>query len=136
MTLRTIHIESYKAYKRRKLNMNNNFVSSPDKLMGFDHNNPISDELFHRNHAHDAERQKLTWKHQQELATFDRYYQREILYLTHGVSSSSFYSLVFACLELIMENYPIVFPTDPAGFKELAAGFRRRRGEYMFFYLP
>jgi len=82
MTLRTIHIESYKAYKRRKLNMNNNFASSPDKLMGFDHNNPISDELLHRNQARDAERQKLTWKHQQELATLDRYYQREILYLT------------------------------------------------------
>ncbi len=41
------------------------------------------------------------------------------------VSSSSFYSLVFACLELIVEHYPIVFPTDPAGFKELAAGFRQ-----------
>ena len=53
----------------------------------------------------------------------------------YGVSSSSFYSLVFACLELIVEHYPIVFPTDPAGFKELAAGFRQRQHEHMRVFL-
>ncbi len=45
------------------------------------------------------------------------------------------YSLVFACLELIMEHYPIVFPTHPVGFKELAAGFRQWQHDYMCVFL-
>ncbi len=45
------------------------------------------------------------------------------------------FTLVFACLELIVEHYPIVFPTDPAGFKELAAGFRQRQKEHMRVFL-
>ncbi len=40
----------------------------------------------------------------------------------YGVSKSSFYSLVFECLELIVQHYPIVFPTDPAALKKLAWG--------------
>ena len=43
----------------------------------------------------------------------------------YGVSSSSFYSLVFECLELIVEHYPIVFPQDPAALQERAEGFRQ-----------
>jgi hypothetical protein len=53
----------------------------------------------------------------------------------YGVSSSSFYSLVFECLELIVEHYPIVFPTDPAAFQELAEGFRQRQHEHMMVFL-
>jgi hypothetical protein len=34
-----------------------------------------------------------------------------------------------------VEHYPIVFPTDPAGFKELAAGFRQRQHEHMRVFL-
>ena len=43
----------------------------------------------------------------------------------YGVSSLSFYSLVFECLELIVEHYPIVFPKDPAALQERAEGFRQ-----------
>ena len=53
----------------------------------------------------------------------------------YGVSSSSFYSLVFECLELIVEHYPIVFPTDPAALQELAEGFRQRQHEHMKVFL-
>ena len=53
----------------------------------------------------------------------------------YGVSSSSFYSLVFACLELIVEHYPIVFPTDAADLKELTAGFQQRQHEHMRVFL-
>jgi hypothetical protein len=35
----------------------------------------------------------------------------------YGVSKSSFYSLVFECLDLIVQHYPIVFPTDPAALR-------------------
>ncbi len=40
------------------------------------------------------------------------------------VSKSSFYSLVFECLELIVQHYPIVFPTDSAALKKLTHGFQ------------
>ena len=42
----------------------------------------------------------------------------------YGVSKSSFYSLVFQCLEPIVQHYPIVFPTDPAVLKNLTDGFQ------------
>jgi hypothetical protein len=53
----------------------------------------------------------------------------------YGVSKSSFYSLVFECLELIVQHYPIVFPTDPAALSKLADGFQQRQHPHMRVFL-
>ncbi len=53
----------------------------------------------------------------------------------YGVRKSSFYSLVFECLELIVQHYPIVFPTDPADLRKLADGFHQRQHPYMRVFL-
>ena len=53
----------------------------------------------------------------------------------YGVSKSSFYSLVFECLELIVQHYPIVFPTDPAALRKLADGFQQRQHPHMRVFL-
>jgi hypothetical protein len=53
----------------------------------------------------------------------------------YGVSSSSFYSLIFECLEVIVEHYPIVFPTDQAALQELAQGFQKRQHKDMRCFL-
>jgi hypothetical protein len=53
----------------------------------------------------------------------------------YGVSKSSFYSLVFECLELIVHHYPIVFPTDPAVLKKLVDGFQQRQHKDMRVFL-
>ncbi len=49
----------------------------------------------------------------------------------YGVSKSSFYSLVFEYLELILQHYPIVFPTDHAALENLADGFQQRQHKHM-----
>jgi hypothetical protein len=54
---------------------------------------------------------------------------------TYGVSKSSFYSLVFECLQLIVQHYPIVFPSDPAALKNLADGFQQRQHKHMRVFL-
>ncbi len=53
----------------------------------------------------------------------------------YGVSKSSFYSLVFEYLELIVQHYPIVFPTDPAVLKNLVDGFQQRQHKHMRVFL-
>ena len=53
----------------------------------------------------------------------------------YGVSRSSFYSLVFECLDLIVHHYPIVFPTDAAALQELAEGFKQRQHKHMRVFL-
>ena len=53
----------------------------------------------------------------------------------YGVSKSSFYSLVFECLQLIVQHYPIVFPSDPAALKNLADGFQQRQHKHMRVFL-
>ncbi len=53
----------------------------------------------------------------------------------YDVRKSSFYSLVFECLELIVQYYPIVFPTDPAVLKNLAHGFQQRQHPHMRVFL-
>ena len=47
------------------------------------------------------------------------------IYDRYDVNSSSFYSLVFEFLELIVDEYPIVFPTDQSDLKELTQGFQK-----------
>ncbi len=53
----------------------------------------------------------------------------------YGISKSSFYSLVFECLELIVHHYHIVFPTDPSALKKLAHGFQQRQHKHMRVFL-
>jgi hypothetical protein len=51
------------------------------------------------------------------------------------ISKSSFYSLVFEFLELIVHHYPNVFPTDPTVLKKLTHGFKDRQHKYMRVFL-
>ena len=62
--------------------MNDELMILLDKLEGHNDKMAINDEELHRNQKLYDDRLKLKWKHEQELATFDRYSQNEILELT------------------------------------------------------
>jgi NTP pyrophosphatase (non-canonical NTP hydrolase) len=62
--------------------MNDELMILLDKLEGHNDKMPMYDEELHRNQQLDADRLELKWKHEQELASFDRYFQNEILELT------------------------------------------------------
>ena len=62
--------------------MNDELMILLDKLEGHNDKMQMNDEELHRNQQLHADRLELKWKHEQELASFDRYFQNEILKLT------------------------------------------------------
>jgi hypothetical protein len=62
--------------------MNDELMILLDKLEGHNDKMAINDEELHRNQQLHADRLQLKWKHEQELASFDRYFQNDIFELT------------------------------------------------------